>query len=220
MSIIPRIIHQAWTSNDRLKEKYFKWRLSWIEKNPEYSFLFWDMDSISFDRLTTNGAKLMRMPLKFTVKSDIIRWEMLWLYGGIWADMDTECRKCFDPLLDCESFAGVSYHPDGIGNAIVGTVAGNPLIKEIRDATNEAILADVPRSFDKKRLNEAHGATFAGSNFLYRVKKIYPRQYFYQYHPTKSWRYRNGSLPENFPEAYSIHKWEGASPDGWGHVDH
>lgn len=178
------------------------------------------MDSIPFDRLTPNGAKLMRMPLKFTVKSDIIRWEMLWIYGGIWADMDTECRKCFDPLLDCESFAGVSYHPDGIGNAIVGTVAGNPLIAEIRDATNEAILADVPRSFDKKRLNEAHGATFAGSNFLYKVKKIYPQKYFYQYHPTESWRYRNGSLPENFPEAYSIHKWEGASPDGWGHVDH
>jgi hypothetical protein len=218
--MIPRILHQAWTSNDRLKEKYYKWRLSWIEKNPDYSFMFWDLDSIPFDKLTPNGAKLMRMPLKFTVKSDIIRWELLFLFGGIWADMDTECRKPFDCFLNDESFAGVSYHPDGIGNAIVGTIAGTDLIKQIRDATNEAILSDIPRSFDIKRLNEAHGATFVGSNYLYKVKKIYPRSYFYPYHPTESWQYRNGSRSESFPESYVIHKWEGAAPGGWGHVDY
>ena len=88
MNTVPKIIHQAWVSNDRLKEKYFKWRQSWIEKNPEYSFMFWDMDSIPFDRLTPSGAKLMKMPIKFGVKSDIIRWELLFLFGGVWADMD------------------------------------------------------------------------------------------------------------------------------------
>jgi hypothetical protein len=214
--MIPKIIHQAWVSNNDLKPEYYPWRYSWAKYNPEYTFMFWEMNNIPFDLLSPSGRELMQMKLKFTVKSDIIRWELLYLFGGIWADMDMECQKSFDAFLEHESFAGVSYYPDGIGNALVGSIAGTELVKEMRDATNREILSDIPRSFDVKRLNEAHGATFVGKNFLCRVKKIYPRHYFYPYHPVDAWGIRKSG--KAYPDSYAIHKWTGASPEGWGHV--
>jgi hypothetical protein len=178
--------------------------------------MFWDMSNLPFHLFSPSGSKLMQMHLKFGVKSDIVRWELLYLFGGIWADMDTECQKPMAEFLNNESFAGVSYYPDGIGNALIGSVAGTDLIKEIRDATNAEILSDIPRSFDNKRLCEAHGATFVGKNFLCKVKKIYPRNYFYPYPPLEAWKIRK--QPRAFPDAYVIHKWEGTAEDGWGHV--
>jgi hypothetical protein len=220
MQIIPKILHQAWVSGDPLKDRYFPWRLSWIEHNPSWTFMFWDMDNLPFEKFSPSGAKLMDMKLKFGVKSDIVRWELLYLFGGVWADMDTECRKPMDQFLENESFAGVSYHPDGVGNAVIGSIAGTDFIKEIRDATNEKVLLDIPGSFNNKKLCEAHGATFVGSNFLCRVKKIYPRNFFYPYHPKDSHLYRVKKVPEDFPDSSVIHKWEGCASDGWAHVDY
>ena len=224
MLIIPKIVHQAWLSGDSLKARYYPWRLSWVMLNPEMSFMFWEPNNIPYDKFTPEGSKLLQMKLKFGVKSDIIRWELLYIFGGIWADMDTEClRPLEEYLFALESFAGISVYPDGIGNAIVGTIPHNPLMAEIRDATNAAVLSDIPRSFDNKRLGAAHGATFAGSNYLFRVAKILPKNYFYPFHPIDSWKIRKNppaDLKAAFPETIILHRWEGAAPDGWGHVDY
>lgn len=206
-------------SDNEVFERYHAWRYSWVAYNPDWTFMLWDKNNTPYEKLSPNGRRLLEMKLKFTVKSDIIRWELLYLFGGVWADMDTECQKPLEGFLQYDSFAGISPYGDGIGNAVVGCHAGDSLIKELRDATNEAVLSDIPRSFDSKRLNAAHGAEFAGQNYLYRIAKILPAKIFYPYGPLDAWRIRANPNQHKFPESHVIHKWEGTTKEGWGHVD-
>lgn len=214
MPTIPKIVHHAWLSNNEFGAKYCEWRKTWIRYNPDYSFMFWTMANLPLHRFSPSGQKLLAMDLKFVVKSDILRWELLWLFGGIWSDTDIEVQRCFDELINVESFAGVSYYPDGIGNALIGTVPGNGLIKEIRDATNEAIEKDIQGSHDNATLSAKHGACFVGRNFLCQIAKIYPRWYFYPMGFLASKEAKRAA----YPQSYAVHRWTGTEKDGWGHV--
>jgi mannosyltransferase OCH1-like enzyme len=47
----------------------------------------------SFDRATNVG-----------MKSDVLRYEILWRYGGVYVDVDYECLENIDQLSDSSSF--------------------------------------------------------------------------------------------------------------------
>jgi mannosyltransferase OCH1-like enzyme len=43
------------------------------------------------------------------LKSDLVRYEVLYLFGGIYIDIDYECIKSLETLdLNCNFFAGLS----------------------------------------------------------------------------------------------------------------
>ena len=64
-------------------------------------------------------------------RSDIVRYEILHAFGGLYIDTDFECLKSFDILHHCYTFyiGTLSSHNVGIGNGIIGSVAGHPLLR-------------------------------------------------------------------------------------------
>lgn len=47
-------------------------------------------------------------------KSDVLRYEILQQFGGIYVDCDFECLKSFDSLLSCNFFSGFSNTPAAV----------------------------------------------------------------------------------------------------------
>ena len=82
-------------------------------------------------------------------QSDILRYEILYRYGGLYVDVDFKCLKPHDSLLNhCDFYVGLeaklpkNKHP-AIGNAIIASVPGHPIFKEcLEGISKEETLGD------------------------------------------------------------------------------
>eukprot|EP01121_Diplochlamys_sp_Union-15-3_P017363 TRINITY_DN609_c0_g2_i2.p1 TRINITY_DN609_c0_g2~~TRINITY_DN609_c0_g2_i2.p1 ORF type:complete len:475 (-),score=43.25 TRINITY_DN609_c0_g2_i2:70-1494(-) len=142
---IPKIIHQAWVGN---KEPPFYAIATCKKLNPNYTFYLWEEDTIdslipplyaksTYDSITAlNG------------KADVVRWEVLHRYGGIWLDADVFCNRPLDDLFDHGASFFVGYHnfknpelavnrryefddPFFFGVSTVGSVPGHPVVYRV-----------------------------------------------------------------------------------------
>jgi mannosyltransferase OCH1-like enzyme len=209
--MIPAIHHLIWTTPDDFSAKYHEWRLSWMRNNPGWDFCVWRLSELPYHRFPQMCTDvLLNDKVHWVMKTDVIRWLVLWLYGGVYSDTDVECVKSMDRFLHDECFTGRSYVPTNIGNAVVGSAQDHPLMLKIAIATAASIAADV------KKANESiaeHTVILAGK-MLEKCPSIYPAEYFYPF----SWgqRKEGKNKPTNeYPQAYCVHHWTGLDADGW-----
>jgi mannosyltransferase OCH1-like enzyme len=149
---IPHTVHQIWIQGDPPKN-YESFRRSWAEKHAEG----WAMKLWNGDQLTELiGQKLPKMlPLYSRIenpahKSDLGRYIILYLEGGLYADLDIESYRSFEPLLRGRSMLlfqepaahwekGVGVGKAGtytdagklISNSLIASVPGHPLWKSV-----------------------------------------------------------------------------------------
>lgn len=214
--MIPKKVHLTWLSGDpeKFERVYGGFRDSWLLKNPGYVLSIWNVDTI----VNHPGAErfpetvdLLRADIPYVNKSDLARWLVLYLEGGIYADTDVICWKPFDDLLDCRHFAAISFHPNYVGNAVVGSVKGSGLMEVITRSLTRA-MADNLGAARKKP--EDFGVNPSGLFLLAGVDCLLPRHYFYPY----SWHEiekRSITTGKGFPDCYAEHLWYGVNADGW-----
>ena len=115
-NIVPSIIHFIWIGSV-VPEKYVKNMLTYYDKNPEYIIYFWhDCDvcesdmgelwgrknfvfrSLKKDRYDVNirNKYIFENEKNMGCKADIIRYEIVYQYGGIYTDIDSVCITGFD----------------------------------------------------------------------------------------------------------------------------
>jgi mannosyltransferase OCH1-like enzyme len=114
------IFHHIW-----LGDKPFdpRCRMTWMNHYPDATFMFWnDENMISlYNQDCFDSAKTMAQ------KSDIARYEILGLYGGIYVDCDMECLRRFDIPKDFVAMEDSVY----IGTAIIGCSFGSELLHDM-----------------------------------------------------------------------------------------
>jgi len=97
---IPKIIFQTWKTK-KLPEKFKEWSDTWKNMNPNFEYRFYtDKDCYKF--IYTNYPEYLDLyeSLITIEKIDVFRYLVLHKYGGIYVDMDCECLKPIDDLLD------------------------------------------------------------------------------------------------------------------------
>jgi mannosyltransferase OCH1-like enzyme len=149
--MIPKIIHQTWKDTSIPFHIYERqWVDSWKEHHPTWKHYLWtddDLKAIANQHFPEVTEAMDKGP--GVVKADIGRYMVLCLYGGIYADLDYECYKPFDPLLDREILLTyVNYvlvghltwitlghlkaiHECGrrlVSNALIGVMPNHPLM--------------------------------------------------------------------------------------------
>lgn len=124
--VIPRRLFQTWKTHE-LPKNFAAWSETWKMYNPEWEFVLWDDEENREFIAAHYPWFLLRYDSysKEIYRADAVRYFYLYTYGGIYADLDFECYKSLEPLLEENSVilgSMVSGDPDhSIPNAFMAS---------------------------------------------------------------------------------------------------
>jgi len=213
---IPKIIHQIWLGGPLpSSEANLSKKLKDLNANWEYKL--WDDSNINIiePELFEKISKIQN----FGVKSDVLRYLILFKYGGVYLDCDFIAVNNFDNLIIGKKFIAGVCNPDFenlplINNAFIASEKNNQLLFLI----NELIKSNLEEIMNIEKQNDVFSYTGPGLftreilNFIKAFKQsgyvIYPSTYFYPINCRKN-KFINQSLIKRsiFPETYVIHLW-------------
>ena len=127
---IPKIVHQIWIGGS-CPEVFKKYLKSWREKHPEWTYVLWDDESIA-SLFPLYNQKYYDETVGLGAKSDLLRWEIVYRYGGVYADVDFECLRSLDDLIHLDFFTAFQPYDAyfvQLGAAIFAAVPGHPVLK-------------------------------------------------------------------------------------------
>ena len=129
---IPKIIHQMWIGP---KPRPKKLMATWKEKHPDFEYIFWTEENLK-DMDFECKSQIEEMT-ELNGKCDIMRWEILYKYGGVFIDADSFCiEKLDDSLMKREEFFCYENEikiPGLISPGTVGFFKNHPLVRSIID---------------------------------------------------------------------------------------
>ena len=101
MQTIPRIIHQTWKTHD-IPAKWRRLQLTWRELHPKWEYRFWtDEDIRAFiDQHYSWFLPIYDAYPASISRVDSFRYFVVNHFGGVYVDLDFECIRPIDELLD------------------------------------------------------------------------------------------------------------------------
>lgn len=220
--VIPKIIHQTWKT-ENIPERCKKWVQSWKKHHPDYEYKLWT-DKDNRDLMMKHYPKFIPVYdsyKKGVYRADIARYVIMYHYGGLYVDLDFECLKNMDPIIEAnECFFGYEPHEHFINNkpkvcnALFGSNKYNPLfIHFLREAFNRSkykmnhspvnvtgpeMITDVLKNYKNIKIyNSAYFYPLSAKNdskvkFIDNDKEKFLSKFAYaQHHWMKSWIVNN-----------------------------
>lgn len=137
---IPKIIHQIWIGNRQLPAKLQEYQKTWQEQNPDWEYKLWTNEQVK--NYTFDNRKLeflFEQALTLGERVDVLRYDILYQYGGIYADCDCICLKPFDIFVHCYDFFAGMFPPMFatmetavfLQNCLIGAKPSHPVIEEL-----------------------------------------------------------------------------------------
>ena len=127
---IPKIIHQLWIGT---KPAPITLMNTWKDKNPDFEYIFWNEQEFINRKMHFNCQNKIDEIEEINGKADILRWEILYKYGGVFIDADSICIEPIDDeLMNKKSFAGweqEELRPGLIATGTMGFPIGHPLVR-------------------------------------------------------------------------------------------
>lgn len=133
---IPKIIHQIWLQGyDQIPTKLKMYHEHCKNINNNFKYIFWDDKKITKLLMENFGKEYVELFNHYQYmaqKADFARYAILYVYGGIYLDMDTMCKKnLFNFLQHKFFFTRTNDLPNIIypryQTGIIGSVAKHPI---------------------------------------------------------------------------------------------
>jgi len=220
---IPHIIHHIWLGSP-FPEGYRPWRQTWLDKHPTWKYILWTdnkanhqegiyianekeldaaLKSEKFSGKTlvvnVNNIKLINRALfdgaqNYGEKSDLLRCEALYRYGGTYSDTDLECFEPFDVLHQTYDFyiglapLNVSSGKFQIATGIIGSIPNHPILAyNIQHATARATFGYLDKIlYNGSSIIAATGPGLMTKAVFYKANEnpnlrniVFPASYFY-----------------------------------------
>lgn len=190
--MIPKIIHQIWIGP---KPEPIKWtntiKIDYISKHPEYEYKLWNEANIEELFIDFPNIKIIYdLETTWNGKSDLLRYLILYYYGGIYIDADSVWinDKNFDELIDgsCGFFAAKEY-ADNLVGGVIGTYKNNEVFVKILKHIESYIISKngtiKPEQYTNKRKIYGVCKTIGPIIFNHFAKNekitVFPTHYFY-----------------------------------------
>lgn len=188
---IPKIIYQTFKTK-KVTDSFYNNACSYIEKNPEYTYEFFDDDRLKeyiysydcskFSFSSTELKKAFELIKVPAGRADIWRYLIIYDTGGVYADIDTlcvnpleNCIKKSDDIVTCRT--GVSHNP-GVTEKIWQHLfpqwfliysKHSSIMREIAEKSIECILTKTPIPDSSNCSNQLERFTgVCVSNYVYR----------------------------------------------------
>ncbi len=218
---IPKILHQFWHGGP-MPEKYKQLTEEWKTLHPDWTVMLWDEKAVADFDLTNRW--MYENMVNPSAKSDVVRYEVVYAYGGVYVDTDFLPCKSLNDLLHLDLFAGIVGSYDGtlkdaetcLAPSIFGASQGNKIMEKI--IRNVASQKTVPRSIPEIMQNT--GPEMFSREILANLADsdltcILPPTYFYPFPGQSRMNIRNLSVPDTkkyvekwiYPETYAMHLW-------------
>jgi len=127
---IPKIIHQIWIGPKPAPTTLMD---TWKNKHPDFEYIFWNEQEFVKRGMIFECQHKINEIEEINGKADIIRWEILYKYGGVFLDADSICIEPIDnELLSKPCFAGweqEQVRPGLIATGTMGFPPRHPLVK-------------------------------------------------------------------------------------------
>lgn len=212
--MIPRCVHRIWVGS-QLPEEYVYYGLTWQKHHPGWTQILWSdkrqepqrgvvvntiPSPLHNEALWQEAPKLVPAENVGQFRADLLRYEILLHYGGVYVDTDFECVKSIEPLLGgVAAFAAWETTDTWINNAIMGCEPGDLFF----DALVGRLASNV------REHSGAKPNVMSGPQYLTRLYRelepdltVFPQKMFYPY----LWNQLN-QKGRIFPDAYAIHHW-------------
>lgn len=196
---IPKVIHQIHLGDKPLSDQELKWQKTWKDYNPDWEFIFWDDERLR-DIDIINQEYLDDCD-NHSMKSDVLRFDILYQFGGLYIDTDFECLKPLDPFFNNRDFIACRQNPNGpsICGAFLAATKHHALVKKLVDGISERSI-----THKGKHCVAKYGPTYI-TDLIDRSHSLDPK-YVYPFmwnkkHSTKD------NLNKIYPEAYAAHWW-------------
>lgn len=131
-----KIIHQIWFRlswrSKKLFEKFSRYQQSWIEKNPDWHYVLWN-EKLAIALMKTVFPEYVELykGYKYAIQRiDVLRYFLLFRYGGVYADMDLECISSLSKIR--QLFPEDLYFVE-TGNKALGTHVSNLLMFSVQN---------------------------------------------------------------------------------------
>ncbi len=220
---IPTLLHFIWLGS-AIPPDVQAIIKTWEQCHSGWSLKIWqDKDLSKFDWVNGFSKIAFEMARTWAEKSDILRYEILYQQGGIYADVDTVCLKSFNDLVShhVECFAGQETNRIGTkgggalyaANGIIGVKKESPIIRhclehiKIQDeAPTEPIGYRTGPVLFSRALHEALNSKERDNILILPCSYFYPLPYFVNLKHTKL------SVQEImssyiYPESMTLHLW-------------
>lgn len=214
---IPKKLHFIWVGDKPIPKKFEIYYKKWEYLYPDYDIKIWDDSLVQKKNVIPDNLKdLYYNYSQYPVfQADILRYCILYKYGGLYFDTDFEpLKKIKDIFLNFE-FIGAIQNDNKVAIGFIGSAPGSEIL--------ENILTDLPIQIDK--FISAHGEKLSFNYYLHGLTgpEIFDKycsicktnsnyffftpEYFYPYwHEDKE-----DKKIENFkiksPISYGVHHW-------------
>jgi inositol phosphorylceramide mannosyltransferase catalytic subunit len=190
--LIPKVVHRVWLGPNPVPELFERYAESWARNHPDWEMRLWTDENLPPLKCQAEVERAS----DFKSRYDSVRLEILRQHGGVIIDLDMECLRSLEPILDdVRAFAGASSAGRRIGNQVLGAVPNHPFFELAVDRLKETV--GVARTASQE----------SGPGFINRLMreqpfdlKIFPREYFFSLltiEPPKR--------PQDFPNIYAVH---------------
>ena len=132
--LIPKIIHRTRLGDDTLPEECDRFMANWIRFHPGWEERLWTPQNLP----PLLNDKVYHLSPNLGHRSDILRYELLYRFGGVYVDLDFDCCSSLEPLLaGVTCFLGriaptmTDLGVQTIETAIMGSVPGHPFLEQV-----------------------------------------------------------------------------------------
>lgn len=210
--MIPRIIHRIWLDpgDDPMPALFREYGSRWRTLHPRWEVVDWTdphrLPSLINQQAFDNARRIMPDDWQ-RFQADVLRLELVWQFGGVYADTDVKPLRPLDPLFasdDIEAFA--AYSPNRargrkvLTQAVIGGRPRHPFWRRCIDGIPDAL-----REHQGERLAHLIGPHHVDR--IYRADAgglhVFPAQVF---HPQSN-RDRDQGVAPDLSGSYAWHRW-------------
>ncbi len=158
--------------------------------------------------ITLQNQDLYDIARNYGERSDILKYELVYKFGGFYVDTDFECLKPIDPLHYAYDFyVGIQPLDTNIaqlGAALFGAWPGHPVLKHTiesirQNKSPQIIVKTGPVHFTRAFFRS--GGRSGTIDMPLPASYLYPMDYRQKGKPRSEW---------DTPEAFAVHHWEGS----------
>lgn len=197
--VIPKIFHHIWVGPKQIPNRSVEFIKHIQELHPEYEFRLWTNEDLTPENFS--NLEYINKAEKYAQKADIMRYEILYNYGGIYLDTDFELFKNITPLLTHDLLiCNEDWNIDSyMSIGFIASSKGNENLKNCIDNIKNC-------SLNGGAVNVETGPWYFRKNITIDDSvRVLPTHTFYPIH----YCYRNNPIPESFSdEIYGMHHWD------------